>query len=104
MLSCLVDKKEKVQKQAQKSLCILMQNRQIEILIRPLATIQQFVTSTFNQQLQMGNGKGAASQQVTKNTTMVLNFLAAALQLMPLSLCADLAIKILRLAQNVEDS
>lgn len=30
---------------------------------------------------------------------MVLNFLAAALQLMPLSQCCDLAIKILRLSQ-----
>lgn len=49
MLSCLVDKKEKVQKQAQKSLCILMQNRQIEKLIRPLAAFQTFVTQVFNQ-------------------------------------------------------
>jgi hypothetical protein len=37
LMSCLIDKKEKVQKQAQKSMCILMQNKKIDRLIRPLA-------------------------------------------------------------------
>lgn len=39
----------------------------------------------------------------TKNSIMVLNFLAAALQLMPLSLCADIDAKVLRLT-TVDDS
>lgn len=47
--------------------------------------------------------KATAGLTIAKNTTMVLNFLAAALQLMPLSLCADIDSKILRLT-SVEDS
>lgn len=38
LIHSLVDKREKVQKQAQKSLCILFQNKKIEKLIRPLAS------------------------------------------------------------------
>ena len=73
-----------------------MQNKKIERLIRPLAYFQQFVTQVFNQQLQ--SVRGPSGIQNTKNTVTVLNFLAAALQLMPLSLCADLDTKVLRLA------
>lgn len=95
----LIDKREKVQKQSQKSLCILLQNKQIEKLIRPLAALQNFVSNVFNQQLST-QSKGAATN---KNSIMVLNFLAAALQLMPLSLCADIDSKVLRLT-TVDDS
>ena len=59
------------------------------------------MTHQFNQQLSAP--KGTAGQQISKNTTMVLNFLAAALQLMPLSLCADIDGKVLRLT-SIEDA
>jgi len=38
LLSSLVDKRDKVSKQAQKSLCVIFQNKMIERLIRPLST------------------------------------------------------------------
>ena len=103
LMHSLTDKREKVQKQAQKSLCILFQNKKIEKLIRPLSAFQAFVTQVFNQQLSAPSTKATAGLQIAKNTTMVLNFLAAALQLMPLSLCADIDAKILRLC-TIEDS
>jgi hypothetical protein len=40
LLSALIDRREKVAKQAQKSLCILFQNKKIERLVRPLASFQ----------------------------------------------------------------
>jgi hypothetical protein len=55
------------------------------------------VTNVFNQQLTTPL-KGAAATQMTRSSVLVLNFLSAAFQLMPLSLCADLDVKVLRLA------
>ena len=53
MLQSLVDRREKVQKQAQKSLCIIFQNKKIERLYRTLGSFQAFVTEVFNQQLSL---------------------------------------------------
>ena len=49
MLNALIDKRDKVSKQAQKSLCVIFQNKKIERLLRPLSTFQSFVTNVFNQ-------------------------------------------------------
>ena len=90
MVEALIDKRgPKVQKQAQKSLCILFQNKSIERLVKPLNHFQQFVTQVVNQQLSQ---KGSSQK-----TSIVLNFLAAALQLLPLSQCCDIDTKIIRL-------
>jgi hypothetical protein len=98
LLNALIDKKgEKVQKQAQKSLCILFQNKKIETLVKPIVSFQNFVTTVFNAQF---NQKGT---QISNKTILVLNFLAAALQLMPISLCCDIDTKIVRLT-SLEDS
>ena len=102
MLNALIDKRDKVSKQAQKSLCVIFQNKKIERLLRPLSTFQGFVTNVFNQQLTTPL-KGASASSLTRSSVLVLNFLSAAFQLMPISLCADLDMKVLRLA-SVEDS
>jgi hypothetical protein len=73
----LVDKRDKVSKQAQKSLCVIFQNKKIERLVRPMASFQAFVTNVFNQQLTTPL-KGAAATQMTRSSVLVLNFLSAA--------------------------
>jgi hypothetical protein len=103
LMQSLIDKREKVQKQAQKSLCILFQNKKIDRLHRPLAAFHGFVTTVFNHQMSIQTTKATASVVASKNTVMVLNFLAAALQLMPLTLCADIDTKVLRLT-SIDDA
>lgn len=97
LLDCVVDKREKIQKQAIKSICILLQNKKIEKLNKPLLTLQNFVINIFNSQDILTNSTA------TNRVILALNFLSAALQLLPLSYCCDISIAILRLA-NYEDT
>jgi hypothetical protein len=47
LLSGIVNKKQKVQRQATKSLCIILQGKGFEELSHPLGQLQEFVQETF---------------------------------------------------------
>jgi len=60
-------------------------------------TLQNFITDIFNSQHEQ---KG---HQSSTKTVLVLNFLAPALQMMPLTLCCDVSANIIRLTA-IEDA
>lgn len=54
LMNALLDKRgTKVQKQAQRSMLILFQNKKIEKLHKPMIAFQNFVQGIFNQQFQV---------------------------------------------------
>ena len=115
LLSLLLDpKRKKAQKQAIKSVCLMLRNRGIEKQPLFLKHLQQLVQRTFS----AGTNTGAAMDADTENLTSgaqvsqtaesarqlaLLNFLAAALQIMPGQLCCDMASAVSRLIDSSID-
>jgi len=97
LLNCLIDKRSKVQKQAIKSICILLRNRHIQKIPNMTRLLKEFVTSTFNQEVEEKTG-------TSSKTLLVFNFLSAGLQVMPITLCCEMSNKIVALATCSEDA
>lgn len=106
---CTNTQKQVVQKQAIKSICIILQNNQIRKLTSVTQSILQFVKNKINQilnasQMNVGSNKACQIDANSQSQAIkLLNFLSGALQIMPIELCAELTPLIHNIAE-IEDS
>ncbi len=94
LLSFLVDNKRlKTQKQATKSVCLMLQNQKIAKMPVLLTQVQSLVQDSISED-------AMAEVNSHQKHLQLLNFLAAALQVMPEESCCDTTTKITRLIDS----
>ena len=92
MLSFVVDiKRKKAQKQAIKSMCVMLRNRNVQKQPLLFKEIKALMQTTFQVQDSTCSEKVENEKQI-----LLLHFLSAALQIMPSQLCCDTATTISR--------
>jgi len=94
LVSTLTDpKRGKAQKQATKSVCLLLKNKQVNRMAVLTSQVQNIVTHTFfGQQNNLVVDKDAETRQL-----QCLRFLAAGFQIMPENICCTMATQITKL-------